>query len=538
MFKHIFYSFVFLSVQFLGTASFAGSIGEILIQNGGRVKAFDSFARESLLITHGKDSFMNKDPANVVFTWFLAPAEWAQTDFIRVDHKGLKEKLKFDPGQKYFSPEKLLSNPAIFSFFQTVRTKNKSEDDLNALEQAVQKIENSISLFKAISTGEILNFYPPNSGEAWLNVNQFEDPEVKNKFKSLVTQFMENLGPKKTPLTQAGLNKQIQLWTSHLAGNLTVTLPPENKVKAELFYNQNRPLKWAWIVYFLAALLLLLAWIFNNTKFYYSGWVFLVLAFLIHSLGFILRVWISGRPPVSNMYETVIWVPWGAVLFGMGIEYFYRNRVVLFGSAVSAVLMLILADSAPVTLDPTIQPLMSVLRSNFWLTTHVLTVTISYSAFLLAMVLGDINLFLFFKEKKNLKQIKEINLSIYRALQIGVFLLAVGIILGGIWADYSWGRFWGWDPKESGALVAVLGYLALLHARLVGWIAHFGMTAGAVLGFSLVVFAWYGVNFVFGKGLHAYAFGLGGGEYVAAFVLLHYIAVSIVALYRMKAQKK
>ncbi len=116
-------------------------------------------------------------------------------------------------------------------------------------------------------------------------------------------------------------------------------------------------------------------------------------------------------------------------------------------------------------------------------------------------------------------RIEALTIAIYRCMQVGVVLLAAGTILGGVWADYSWGRFWGWDPKETWALIALLGYLALLHARLSGWVKNVGMLVGSVASFILVIMAWYGVNFVLGAGLHSYGFGAGGVEYVSAFVL-------------------
>jgi ABC-type transport system involved in cytochrome c biogenesis permease subunit len=196
---------------------------------------------------------------------------------------------------------------------------------------------------------------------------------------------------------------------------------------------------------------------------------------------------------------------------------------------------LIVADTAPAVLDPTLQPLEPVLRSNYWLTVHVMTITISYAAFFLAFVLGDIGLIYYIKgEDKHQEKIRAITTSVYRAMQIGVAFLAPGIILGGIWADYSWGRFWGWDPKETWALIALLGYLAVLHGRLGGWLKNFGMIASGVITFSLVIMAWYGVNFVLGAGLHSYGFGAGGVEYVSAFVLAHFLLVVYASLVRKK----
>jgi ABC-type transport system involved in cytochrome c biogenesis permease subunit len=119
-------------------------------------------------------------------------------------------------------------------------------------------------------------------------------------------------------------------------------------------------------------------------------------------------------------------------------------------------------------------------------------------------------------------------------MQIGVALLGPGIILGGIWADYSWGRFWGWDPKETWALIAFLGFLAVLHGRFAGWIKDFGMVVCAIVTFSLVIMAWYGVNFVLGAGLHSYGFGAGGVEYVATFCAINLLLVIFVSMKRQR----
>ena len=193
---------------------------------------------------------------------------------------------------------------------------------------------------------------------------------------------------------------------------------------------------------------------------------------------------------------------------------------------------------APTILDPTLQPLEPVLRSNFWLTIHVLTITISYSAFFVAFVLGDLGLYYVLKGETQWKErLKSIVSAIYRAFQIGIVLLAAGIILGGIWADYSWGRFWGWDPKETWALIALLGYIAVLHGRINGMIRDFGMIVCAVVTFSLVIMAWYGVNYVLGAGLHSYGFGAGGVEYVSAFIFIHLVYVAVTSIIRKGRQK-
>ena len=126
----------------------------------------------------------------------------------------------------------------------------------------------------------------------------------------------------------------------------------------------------------------------------------------------------------------------------------------------------------------------------------------------------------------------------YRCIQIGSVLLLAGTILGGVWADYSWGRFWGWDPKETWAFIAFMGYIAVLHGRLVGWVRDFGMAVCSVGAFSLVIMAWYGVNYVLGAGLHSYGFGAGGLEYVATFVGIHFLFIGYVYIMRLSKKAK
>ena len=219
------------------------------------------------------------------------------------------------------------------------------------------------------------------------------------------------------------------------------------------------------------------------------------------------------------MYESVLWVSFGCMLFGLVLELIYRKRVIALGALLFATVALIIADNVTGVLDDGIHPLEPVLRSNYWLTIHVLTITLGYAAFSLSLVIGNLGLAqlaFFWRESKRLP-LRQLSFYAYRAVQVGVILLAAGTILGGVWADYSWGRFWGWDPKETWALIALLGYVALLHARFRGLVGPFGFLAGCVCAFLGVLMAWYGVNFVLGVGLHSYGFSSGGVSYVATY---------------------
>ena len=249
----------------------------------------------------------------------------------------------------------------------------------------------------------------------------------------------------------------------------------KNKIHAEVFYNSIKPFQKAWIFYFLFLMALSVLVILKKLSF--AKWIspLVILGFASHGLGMLLRSYIMSRPPVSNMYETVIWVPWVAVLAGC-VFYFRGTKTPFVASIILSAFCLLLTSLAPEILDGSLQPLEAVLNSSFWLTTHVLTITMSYSFFFLAFVLGDMALLSYLLNRfQPMDFIRKMSLPIYRSIQWGVVFLAAGTILGGIWADYSWGRFWGWDPKESWALVSLLAYLVLLHGRLIGWIKAFGM---------------------------------------------------------------
>jgi ABC-type transport system involved in cytochrome c biogenesis permease subunit len=192
--------------------------------------------------------------------------------------------------------------------------------------------------------------------------------------------------------------------------------------------------------------------------------------------------------------------------------------------------MLILADSVPSILNPTIAPLVPVLRNNYWLTVHVLTITLSYAAFALALGVGHVSMGYYLFKPHETEKINRLNYFLYRSIQVGVVLLAAGTILGGVWANASWGRFWGWDPKEVWALIALLGYLSILHGRYAGWIKGFGLAVGSIVAFLLVMMAWYGVNFILGVGLHSYGFSSGGATMMVIFVGLELLWVGFATI--------
>lgn len=304
----------------------------------------------------------------------------------------------------------------------------------------------------------------------------------------------------------------------------------------ELWFNRTNPFRWAWVLGLLAALLLAVSistagrWPRMGRGLYLTGLLAHAGCLAWSVAGFYCRVRISGRPPVSNMYESIIWVSFMTAVFALVLEAIYRRGFIGLAGAHVSSLGFVLADQLPLTFSPALQPLQAVLRSNYWLIIHVLTIVSSYAAFALAWALGNLNLGLTILAPGRRDLVRTLSQYGYRAIQIGVVLLAAGTLLGGFWAAESWGRFWGWDPKEVWALIALLCYVIPLHARFLGWVKDFGLAVCSVVCFASVVMAWYGVNFVLGAGLHSYGFGGGQDAWVYWASLVNIDLVLLAAL--------
>jgi len=503
------------------------------IQDAGRIKPFDTFARESLQLIYGKKTYGERSATATIFTWLLLPDQWINAPIVELRHSGLKEALKITSQERYFSPQSLFTNERVPLVIQELTSLRERQEKLNPYFQAVQRLENQLALFQAIRSGIVLRFVPDPNSDRWKSVAEL-DGDLREAFIRVSKGFVDSVGSGGSePQPSDEFRAAVADFISKARAQAPDKYADMNKISWEEHLNRFHPFKWAWIIYLSGIFFFFLGFNVKQKWAVPLGWAFLLGGFGLHAYGMGLRIYLAGRPPVSNMYETVVWVPWCCVLLGLILERIQKTKLLLMCAATVAIFCLILTDLAPTVLDSSIQPLEPVLRSTFWLSTHVLIITLSYAAFFLAFALGDVVLFYYLKDEHRFQHQIAIGVnSIYRAIQVGIVLLAFGIILGGIWADYSWGRFWGWDPKETWALISLLCYVAVLHGRLVGWVKNFQLAAAAVIGFSLVVMSWYGVNFVLGAGLHTYGFGAGGIEYVIGFVVIHFLYVAYVSTVR------
>ena len=513
----------------------------IAIQDGGRSKPLDTFARETARrLTGAKpfgfESVRGLEPTEWVLAMLAAPDRWREEPIVRVTHAGLRQAAGLPEGQDRYSFRELASHQGFLGAVEKVHAKLRADREarLDPVERELADLYDSLSLMGGIFSGEALRIIPhPNDPQAgWFSVADLERSEIPQvqRLRVLLTALVVAYREGDRPAVESAASAL----SRRLAELAPGVYPAAENLRIEVHYNRLKPFRLSWLFYLLGFLALLASFPLGSRPAAWVGTGSVAVGFLAHAYGMILRMMISGRPPVTNMYESVVWVAWGAVLFSLIFEGVYKTRYFATCASALAVICLILADNVPI-LDGSIGPLVPVLRDNMWLTIHVLTITLGYAAFTLAMGIAHLNLGLYFFRPDKAGLFKTLSLFLYRALQVGTLFLAVGTLLGGVWASYSWGRFWGWDPKETWALIALLGYLAVLHGRFVGWIKDFGMAVGGILGYLLVLMAWYGVNFVLGTGLHSYGFGSGGYTYVGGFVAFE-VLVIVAALLRRRSE--
>lgn len=295
------------------------------------------------------------------------------------------------------------------------------------------------------------------------------------------------------------------------------------KSPLEMFFNQLQPFFWAKVCYLLVFFLFLLGLTLRHPLIYRVSWILVGSGLFIHGIGLLSRIVILSRPPVTNLYETFIFVSFVSVICAMLIEKFHRQWLGLVIASIGGTVFLWIAAKFAMEGD-TMQMLVAVLNSNFWLSTHVLSISIGYSGMCVAGIVGHMYLLQAYLKPTDKDALKRTYQILLGTLGFGLTMTFLGTNLGGIWADQSWGRFWGWDPKENGALMIVLWGAILFHARLAGIVGPLGMSIGAALGLLVVMWAWFGVNLL-SVGLHSYGFTSG-----LAFNLTLYAVVQIVFL--------
>jgi ABC-type transport system involved in cytochrome c biogenesis permease subunit len=313
----------------------------------------------------------------------------------------------------------------------------------------------------------------------------------------------------------------------HYSASLDHDLPKRVwKARVESIFNQLQPFYSAMVLYVLIFILACASWLIWPESLGRIALSLLLVTFVIHSFGLFTRMYLEGRPPVTNLYSSAVFIGWGAVLLGIFLERFYRNGI---GSATAAIIgfvTLLIAHHLSMDGD-TMEMMRAVLDTNGWLATHVVCVTLGYASTFLAGSLAVLYIVRgAFTPSLDRATASSLARMVYGIVCFATLFSFVGTILGGIWADQSWGRFWGWDPKENGALLIVIWNAIILHARWGGLVKQRGLMVLAVFGNIVTAWSWFGVNML-GIGLHSYGFMDSAFAWLTGFVVSQLVIMAI-----------
>jgi ABC-type transport system involved in cytochrome c biogenesis permease subunit len=321
-------------------------------------------------------------------------------------------------------------------------------------------------------------------------------------------------------------NEVVRLLTEQLAMRFG---PELQKCRTEVIFNQAQPFISSMVLYILVFLLAVVSWLKWPDTLQRSAFWLMALAFTVATAGMVVRMWLEGRPPVTNLYSSALFVGWVAVALCLVLEKIYRNAIGAAAGGIIGFCTLIIAQHLSLNGD-TMEMMRAVLDSNFWLSTHVLTIVIGYGATFLAGFLAIIYIFRGVLTKSLAQEDADaLTRMVYGIVCFATLFSLVGTVLGGIWADQSWGRFWGWDPKENGALIIVLWNAIILHCRWGGIVKQRGLMILAVFGNVVTAWSWFGVNML-GVGLHSYGFMQSAFYWLIAFVISQIFIIGVAAL--------
>ncbi|GAB4248368.1 MAG: cytochrome c biogenesis protein CcsA [Vicingaceae bacterium] len=490
----------------------------VLVQDqSGRIKPIHTLASEVLRKVNRSTKFDNQNPTQVFLGMTFNPMFWQGKKMIKVNHDQLKEKLGIEG--KYAAYFDFFDKDFKYLLHDEVEAANQKKPAYrNKYDKELIAVDERVNICSMVYSGAFLRIFPlkGDKNNTWFgplegHVFKGDDSLFVNSILGIYYHSLIN-GVKTNNWQEAdSIVNYIKQYQEKFGSEV---IPDKSKVKLEITYNKLMIFKHLFEYYSLVGLLLLiflLIDLFHSKKWLNGIIIFLtsilVLFFIIHTVGLGMRWYISGHAPWSNAYESMIFIAWATVL--AGFIFSRKSKLTLAATAILASLTLMVAHLN--WLDPEITPLVPVLKS-YWLMIHVAVITSSYGFLALGALLGFLNLCLMmFKNAKNYKTINhtvtELTYINEMTLEIGLFMATIGTFLGGVWANESWGRYWGWDPKETWALVIVLVYAMVLHFRFIPSLkGKYTFNLSSLLAYSTVIMTYFGVNYYL-SGLHSYAKG-------------------------------
>lgn len=525
----------------------ADEFGKMVIQDeGGRMKPINTFSSELLRKLSKHDTYEGFDSDQAFLSMLQFPEAWFEQPiiYIKKGNDSIRTILGIDKDQKYARLKDFLDAKGNYKLSPYLDEAARAAEP-NSFQKDFLDINKRISLFERALSGSILKVYPipDDKNNKWVSPLELHETTgtVLDTVRNILPFYLQSLtkGAKSKDYTMAntlllGLEKYQKKYGAAVR-------PSDEKIKAEVLYNKYDVFKNLFSVLMITSVVMLLLVISNI--FTQSKWItkainvlhiFLVVLFLVHTLGLVARWYVSGHAPWSNAYESMIYVAWATFLFTLLFD--RKSKLTVASGAFVTSMILMIAHWN--WMDPEIGNLQPVLNS-YWLMIHVAIIVASYGPFTLAMVLGLVAmlLMLFTNTKNKAKMelnIKEITYINEMAVTIGLVMLTIGNFLGGQWANESWGRYWGWDPKETWALISIMVYAFVIHARFVPKLRGlFVYNFMSVLAFASILMTYFGVNFHL-TGLHSYATGEKQNVEIYLYIFIGYILFSIFVYYKYK----
>jgi cytochrome c-type biogenesis protein CcsB len=520
----------------------ADNFGRVLVQDQkGRTKPLFTLSDDIIRKVTKKNQFEDYNSMQVFLGFYADFNNWKDVKLIKISNSDLAKQIGVVGDYAAFS-EIVDVNSNQYKLSNLVEEAYaKPEGSRNKFDKEVIKLDERINVMYMIYTGDYLKIFPiKDKSTKWGSpsvaikfADSKEDSLYLNNIIGMIIESARGASVSKNYKEVDQLINSVADYQKKFAG---YSLPSQSKVNVEVFYNKAKIFERLFPFYATLGLILIFALIFGivsgkgnfDVIRKYLGYV-LILGFVFHTLGLIIRWYISGHSPMSNGYESMLFISWATLL--AGFVFIRRSPFVLAAASVLASLTLMVAHLS--FMDPEITNLVPVLKS-YWLTLHVSVIVSSYGFLGLGAILGLLVMILYsLKNSKNngriSSAIEELTVVNYQTLTIGLYLLTIGTFLGAIWANESWGRYWGWDPKETWSLITMIVYSIVIHSRMIKSLKSiFTFNLLSLFAFSAVLMTYFGVNYYL-SGLHSY--GSGDPIPVPTFVYVTVIALVLLTTF-------
>lgn len=487
--------------------------GALPVQDGGRIKPTETLARTDLLILSGKQTFIDdrnedKPVTRPAIEWLLdvmtspiepmeGPAHKHKVFRIENDQVLAFMGLKARSGLRYSYSEFVDKVPDLGE--EVERIENIEPKFRNLFESKLMELAHHVLIYKKLASYADPRVLPPRrtGDDRWLTLpegsGQMEYVPLMRAYAGIIMAYGEGKA--------ADFNRAVAAYREALSQRVPDSFP---KAEFEMTLNRLEPF---YKCMFFAVVMFLLGcffWLLGYQEFRQAAFYLGIFMFLVQTWAMIGRIYLMGRPPVTNIYSSAIFIGWTTTGLCLVLEAVFRNGFAVVTASVTAFISLFISHM--LVSGDTMEMLVAVLDTNIWLATHVVCVTKGYTATFVAGFLGILYIMLgVFTRVLEKDAATVLSKMIYGVICFATLLSFTGTVLGGIWADQSWGRFWGWDPKENGALLIVLWNALILHARWGGMVKQRGMAVLAVGGNIVTGWSWFGTNML-GVGLHSYGF--------------------------------